>query len=348
PSCPEAVNLITSWIAPSGAYYWASAALAKNSSEADRSALKTAFASLLFPPTSDPWMSTFAAEQGQGSPRLVLDTATFQGVPLSLVVYLDHYKSPWIGVSAPIGSVFGGSAVGVGSGSGPPPPIDNSMSSSSSGAVVYGDASLDVVRAAIKTAEGKTFPATIVQVPTTVGIDRNAVWGFVDGPTQRADAIGYDANGNLLGNPTFATAPPDVIATGNDPIGGAWTLSITHDTTGDGLAFAWGTGAGGSGCCLGPQKLRDTDLQLDGTTTGGGEPSVVTAFASTSVTRVVAKFPVGSFDGQLFPFPAGYMGPAQVVVAIIPARVSLNGQLIAYDAAGNELVRVPLEQPACC
>lgn len=343
PQCAQGVDLTVGWVAPSGAYYWASSTFGKDSSEVDRAALRAAFASMIFPPNGEPWMSTFAADQGQGSPRLILDATVFDDVPVSLVAYLDHYKALVIGVSAPNGSFLGGIGIYPGTGSGPPQPVESSMSSTPSGAVVVGDVALDVLRVEINTQEGKTFPATVIQLPSTMGADRSAAWGFVTGPTAYAQMVGYDADGNLLGNTTVVTAPPDVVASGTDPVGGAWTLSITHDTMGDGLTFSWGSGSGGGGCCLSDKQFAGQDLQLDGYSTDGDEPSVITAFASARVTKVVASLSGGTFDGQLAPFPPKYLGPAQVVVVIVPTDVALDGSLIASDADGNVLQMAPID-----
>jgi hypothetical protein len=343
PQCDQGVDLTAGWVAPSGVFYWANATFGSDSSQANRAALKAAFASMLFPPSDEPWMSTFAADQGQGSPRLILDTAVFQGVPVSLVAYLDHYKAPWIGVSAPIGNFFGGGAIGVGTGNGTPEPVEVTMNGTSTGALVWGDAALDVARAEFNTQEGQTLPATIVRIPATVGVGRNAVWGFVDGATTFVQGLGYDAGGNLLGNPALTTAPPEVIASGTDPEGGAWTLSITHSSLGDGLSFSWEGGSGGGSCCLNLDRLDGEDLRLDGFSSGGNEPAVITAFASTRVASVFAQLPNGTVDGQLFPMPAKYLGSAQMVVVIVPSNFELNGNLVALDADGNVLAMVPVD-----
>jgi hypothetical protein len=343
PECDQGVDLTVGWVAPSGVLYWANATLGSDSSQADRAALKTAFASMLFPPSDEPWMSTFSADQGQGSPRLILDTAVFQGVPLSLVVYLDHYKAPWIGVSAPLGNFLGGGAIGVGTGSGRPEPVEVTMNGTPTGALVWGDAALDVARAAFNTQDGQTLPATIVKIPSTAGVGRNAVWGFVDGATGFVQGLGYDAAGNLLGDPTLTTAPPDVIASGTDPEGGQWTLSITHSSLGEGFSFSWDGGSGGGSCCLNLDRLDGEDLRLDGFSSGGNEPAVITAFASTRVASVVAQLPDGTVDGQLFPMPAKYIESAQMVVVIVPSNFALKGDLVASDADGNVLAMVPID-----
>lgn len=341
PQCDQGVDLTVGWVAPSGVFYWANATFGSDSSQDDRAAMKAAFASMLFPPSDEPWMSTFAADQGQGSPRLILDTAVFQGVPLSLVAYLDHYKAPWIGVSAPTGSIFGGGAIGVGTGSGTPEPVEVTSTGSPTGTLVYGDAALDVARAEFNTQEGQTVPATLVKIPSTVDVGRNAVWGFIDGPTTFVQGVGYDTAGTLLGNPTLTTAPPDVIASGTEPGVGDWTLSITHDTMGDGLSFQSDGGGSGS-CCLNTKSFEGQTLQLDGYSTGG--TSVITAFASPVVTNVFAQFPGARVEGQLFPMPARYLGPAQIVIAFVPEGVPLNGVLIAYDAGGHKLASVDVDR----
>ncbi len=341
PMCTLGKTLTASWVAPSGVAYWATLLIGPDASAANRAAVQTAFESLAFPPSTEPQMTGMFADQGQGSPRLILDSTVVDGETFTLVAYIEQGTVPWIGISAS-DPVRGGGALSVGTGSAPEGPVSTTMSGWTTGAVVWGTVSGDVARAEIKTQEAKTFPATILDIPANLAGGRRAVWGFVDGATQDAQTVGYDANGNILGNPIVATAPPDVIASGTDSEGGAWTLSITHDTIGDGLAFAWGSGSGGSGCCLSDKHFAGQVLQLDGMSSGGSTPSVITAFASTQVSRVVAKFPGGSFDGQLAPLPEKYLGPAQAVVVIISSGVPLNGTLIAYDAAGNELERVPL------
>jgi hypothetical protein len=339
PQCDQGVDLTVGWVAPSGAFYWANATFGSDSSNEDRAAMKAAFASLISPPTDQPWMSTFAADQGQGSPRLVLDSAVFDGVPVTLVAFLDHYKAPEIGVSAPVGNFLGGSAIGVGTGSGEPQPVEVTSTGTPTGTLVFGDAALDVARAEFNTEEGQTAPAAIVKIPSSLGMGRNAVWGFVDGLAVFVQGVGYDVDGNVLGDPILTTAPPEIIASGTEPGVGDWTLSITHDTMGDGLTFA--SDDGGSGSCCFSDKTFDEILQLDGYSTGG--TSVITAFAAPQVARVTGQFSGSRFDGQLFPMPPKYLGPAQIVVVFVPEGISLNGVLIASDEDGNVLAMVAVD-----
>lgn len=99
---------------------------------------------------------------------------------------------------------------------------------------------------------------------------------------------------------------------------------------GDWLSFHWGNGGGGAGCCLSDKHFAGQVLQLDGTSSGGNQPSSITAFASTDVARVVASVSGQEIECQLFPMPEKYLGPAQMVVVIVPEGVKLTGDLIAY------------------
>ncbi len=308
-------------VAPSGAYYWAHATFGSDSTDSDRAAIRAAFASMIFPPSGEAWMSTFAADQGQGSPRLVLDSAVFDGVPVTWSPSSITTRPP-IGVSAPVGNFIGGSAIGVGTGSGEPPPVEVTSTGGPTGTVVFGDAALEVARAEFNTQEGQTVPAEIVKIPSSVGVGRNAVWGSVDGPGVFVQGIGYDEQGDVLGDAILTTAPPDVIASGTEPGVGDWTLSITHETIGDGLTFSSDNGGSGS-CCFSDKTFDDDVLQLDGYSMGG--TSVITAFAAPQVASVTGQFSGSTFDGQLFPMPTKYLGPAQIVVVFVPEGISLNG-----------------------
>lgn len=342
PTCSLGQTLQASWLAPSGAAYWAGLLIGPDASAADRSAVQTAFQSLAFPTTIEPQMSSMSANQGQGTPRLVLDTAVFDGTTFSLVAYLEQGTVPWIGVSSSDPARDGG-ALSVGTGS-PEGPVSTTMTGWSSGAAVWGTVARDVARAEIKTNEAKTFSASIFDMPPELAGGRNAVWGFVDGPTEYAEAVGYDSAGDLLGDPVIATAPPEVIASGHDPLAGDWEASITFDTLGIGMTLRTASGGGGW-CCLEGDRLQGGDLSLTGSGSGSDGPSNIEAFASTRVARVEANFADGSLqEGQLFPFPARYIGPAQYVLFFIPNGVELRGELIAYGIGGQELSRIPLER----
>ena len=83
------------------------------------------------------------------------------------------------------------------------------------------------------------------------------------GADERATIVGYDADGNPIGNPILPAGPRVTIATGDDPEGGPWELFLEPTNDGTGLGFGFTTGGGGGGCCLKP--LED-DFRLDGWT----------------------------------------------------------------------------------
>lgn len=342
PMCTLGETTIASWVAPSGGAYWANLLIGPDASAADRAAVQIAFESLIFPLSAAPQMTGMFATQGQGSPRLVLDSAFVNGVTFTLVAYIEQGTVPWIGISSSDPSRDGG-AVSVGTGSAPEGPVSTTMAGWAIGAVVWGTVDAGVARAEISTQEAKTFPATILDLPDDIAGGRRAVWGFVEGSTGYAQAVGYDIAGNVLGNPTIATEPPELIASGDDPLAGHWEASITHDTMGVGMTLMTPDGGGGW-CCLEGDRLNGEDLALTGTGTSSDGPSNIEAFASTRVARVVASFVDGSSqEGQLFPFPARYIGPARYVLFFIPHGVELRGELIAYGTGGQELARIPLE-----
>jgi hypothetical protein len=121
---------------------------------------------------------------------------------------------------------------------------------------------------------------------------------------------------------------------------GDWTLSITHETIGDGLTFSSDNGGSGS-CCFSDKTFDDDVLQLDGYSMGG--TSVITAFAAPQVASVTGQFSGSTFDGQLFPMPTRYLGPAQIAVVFVPEGVPLNGSLIASNENGDVLAMVPVD-----
>jgi hypothetical protein len=335
----EPAHLSTGWTIDDGkaVAYEADAVVGPDASNADRAALDEAFASMSFSAIDAP-----PAESLLGSPALVLDAADSPLGRILLYAYRD--KEAWLGVAGPAGSGTAGSAQVPTE----PPSGDEdvTMDLRSEGGVVWGNVSDRATRAELRTVEGETFPATLIPLPRSLAAnDVQAVWGFVNGPTaDRVTTLLFDAQGNVL-NTVYPTAPRDVIATGTDPEGGPWTLYVDHSNEGAGLWFAWSNGSGGGGCCFG--SLGESDLKLDGYGSGGGDPSHVTAFASTRVAAVdlildAAARPSETYHAQLFRLADQYMGPAQVVVVIVPAGIPIQGTLVAYDAQGHELAEQPV------
>jgi hypothetical protein len=328
---------IATWTAPSGLIYWANAGHGADASEADIRKMEQAFSSLTFPPSDLPQMSRMAAFQGQGTPRVVLGTERIGSGIATIVAYVELNKSLLVGVSGSEGgSCCSGSAVAPHSGS-TQEPVTSSAMLSPDGTLLYGVISPEVVDVELRTSSGDSLPVNVVGLPPSMGYEDRVVWGIAPGADDRATIVGYDADGNALGNPILPAGPRVTIATGNDPEGGPWILYLEPSTDGTGLGFGF-EGGGGSGCCL---KPLTSDFRLDGWGSGGDQPSDITALASDAVTRVVFEPANGDpIEGALYPVPDESLGIPQVALVIVPSHVPLGGQLVAYDADANEVGRV--------
>jgi hypothetical protein len=94
---------------------------------------------------------------------------------------------------------------------------------------------------------------------------------------------------------------------------------------------------GGGGCCLEP---FGGDFRLDGWGSGGDEPANITAIGSDVLDRVVFEAASGEqFEGQVFPIPDESLGVPKVALVLVPSDVALEGDLVGYDADGNEIGR---------
>ena len=140
----------------------------------------------------------------------------------------------------------------------------------------------------------------------------------------------------------------DVVASGADVVGGPWTLTITHQPPGDGIAFEWVeyVNASGTGCCLDNTKIGNHDLVFDGMGWTAGAPTVILAFASTRTARVASEIDGVTYEAKLYPLPARYLGPLQIAVLFLPDAVAPKEpkdvralRLVAYDAQGAVLER---------
>jgi len=321
-----------SWTA-SGTAFSALALLASDAAQNDIERLEGAFASLTFPEAAP------QTEEFLGTSNLVLDTADSPVGPVALYAFEDledgtERGSYWIGIAGLAGSHLSGASQI----SRDPPLFDESVTMNLDvwGGVVWGDVAENVARAELRTVEGATFPATLVQLPES-SAGGQAVWGIVEGTTaDRVTTLLYDAQGDVL-NDYFPIAPRVTIATGEDPEGGPWELYLETTSDGTGLGFTFTTAGGGGGCCLQP---LEGDFQLDGWGSGSGEPSDITALASEAVTRVVFEAASGvEIEGSVYPVPDETLGIPQVALVIVPSDVPLEGDLVAFDADGNELGR---------
>ena len=328
---------IAAWTAPSGLIYWANAAQGQDASQSDVREMERAYESLAFPPTDQPQMSPMAAFQGQGTPRVVLGTERIGEGIAGIVAYVELNKSLVVGVSGSRGSdCCVGSAIAPHSGS-TDQPITTSSMVTASGTLVYGTISPKVVRVELRTSSGDAMPVHVTELPPSMGFDDRVVWAIAPGQDERATMVGYDADGNPIGIPSFPAGPLVTIATGTDPEGGAWELYLEPTNDGTGLGFGFGEGGGGSGCCLGPLR---SDFRINGYGSGGGEPSNITALASDAVARIEFEGSGGErIEGGLYPVPDPSLRIPQIGLVIVPSNVSLNGQLVAYDANGAEIGR---------
>jgi hypothetical protein len=316
------------WQTPEGDDLIATASLAPDASADDRNALAKAFGSLVT--SGEPMTEDFL-----GSANLVLDSADSPVGPVALYGYREN-GSAWLGIAGPAGSrLAGGGQIGRDI-----PVADEgvTMNLDAWGGVVWGDVSSAATKAELQTVEGRTFPASLIRLPQTLGVeDHQAVWGIVEGTTgDRVTTLLYDLQGNPL-NSYFQTGARVTVATGTDPEGGSWELYLEPTNDGTGLGFSFTHGGGGSGCCLQPLK---GDFKLDGYGSGSDEPSDITSLASDAVTRIEFEAASGErIDGGLYPVPDASLGIPQIGLVIVPSHVALEGQLVAYDASGDELGR---------
>jgi hypothetical protein len=299
--------------------------------------MERAYESLAFPPTDQPQMSRLSAFQGQGTPRVVLGTERIGSGIAEIVAYVELNKSLVVGVS---GSQGGDCCIGSGlaphSGS-TEQPITTTLNITPDGTLVFGTISPEVADVELRVSSGEALPVHVAELPPSMGYEDRVVWAVAPGADERATIVGYDAEGNPIGNPTFPAGPRIPIANGTDPEGGPWELSLEPTSDGTGLSFGFTNSGGGGGCCLRPLR---SDFQLDGYGSGGGQPSDITSLASERIARIVFEAATGErIDGGLYPVPDASLGIPQVGLVIVPSAVKLEGQLVAYDESGDELAR---------
>ncbi len=344
-SCPGPLG--ATWQSATGIGYVAQAFVGDQVSAADRQALVTAFGTLLFP-AHPPAQVTSAAG---ALPRVVLDTGMSGNDPVLLYAYLDDTGALGMGVSGPIQSANPNTPTIYGASSGfdlgNAAPFDITIEGGGTPfAVAYGMVAPSVDRLAFLNDAGDRFPATIVPLPESLGSANRAVWGIVQGITTSPHAVAYDAQGNELGADTnwYPTAPADTIATGNDPVGGPWELTVTHSNLGDGIGLAWTwRGESGSGCCFSNfSDPRRHPLQVFGYSPG--DPGTIEAIVSADAASIVFESGGQTVTGRLVPLPEQYLGPAKVALVFVPASLNtragdgdLIGDLVAYDAHGAEI-----------
>ena len=332
-ACGDGVEkLFAKWTSPSGSVYTAHALLGSEVRPEDRDAVLRAFDSLFV--TAVP-----QTEDLLGTVNLILDSTETPAGPVALYAYEEPCEGSthWVAIAGPSGSGLAGS-IGCGQDEVPTGDESVSMHLNEWGGVVWGEVAATVARAEFWTVEGKTFHAELIQFPPVFEVDgTQIVWGVVEGPTtDRVTTLLYDEEGNVL-NTYFPAGPRITIAEGIDPEGGAWLLYLDVTSEGSGLGFNFETGGGGGGCCLKPFA---GDFRLDGWGSGGDEPANITAIGSDVLDRVVFEAASGEqIEGQVFPIPDASLGVPKVGLVLVPGDVPLEGDLVGYDADGNEIGR---------
>jgi hypothetical protein len=331
--CGAEAVLAASWITEYGEQYSAMGLLSGDASERDRELLLRAYGTLAFPDRVP------QTEELLGKANVILDSMNTPVGPVVLYAYEEPCEGSnhWIGIAGPSGSGLAG-ATGCGQDEIPTSDANVTMNLDQWGGVVWGEVAATVARAELRTVEGETFPAELIPMPPSLGVeDAQVVWGIVEGPTDdRVTTLLYDEQGSIL-NDFFPAGPRVTIAEGTDPDSGAWVLYLDVTSEGAGLGFRFETGGGGGGCCLQP---FGGDFRLDGWGSGGDEPANITAIGSDVLDRVVFEAASGEqIEGQVFPIPDESLGVPKVALVLVPSDVALEGDLVGYDADGNEIGR---------
>ena len=331
PGDPE--HWSTSWTDDPAGPVTANAMFGAESSTEDRAAIHDALATVE--------IGSSRSLVGTESTRLIIDTLDTPDGTAVLTVDRDPGGGAYFltvtgeslggGISLSDGVLDGDSAT--------------TMTEDAWGGVVWGAVTSEAVRAELQARDGTRFPATLVSLPTSLGFDgQQAVWGVIDSPTgDRVSTLLFDANGRQLNEAPPILEGNDAIATGTDPLGGPWTLTLERTADGIGLAFGFDQHGGGSGCCLSP--LDGDDLRIDGYGSGGTEPSDITAVGSDALASVVFEAADGTrVDGGVYDMPRNDEGIPKVALVLVPAELGVDGTLIGYDANGTEIGREELAE----
>jgi hypothetical protein len=151
------------------------------------------------------------------------------------------------------------------------------------------------------------------------------------------------------------TGGQDRIATGSDPNGNLWSLTLL-DVSGPGAEtpFELELLIGPIGASLPLQRLGDADLGSVGavppsatpveTPTVANLPTSVWGIASDRVARVELRVDDGAtFDGELYATPPGSIDAEQAFLFLVPVEGPMTGTIVAFDSRGVELDRRGVE-----
>lgn len=145
------------------------------------------------------------------------------------------------------------------------------------------------------------------------------------------------------------TSGQDRIATGSDPNGNLWSLTLL-DVSGPGAEtpFELELLIGPIGASLPLQRLGDADLGSVGavppsatpvdTPAVADLPTSVWGIASDRVDRVELRVDDGAtFDGELYTIPPGSIDAEQAFLFLVPVEGPMTGTVVAFDSRGKEL-----------
>jgi hypothetical protein len=151
------------------------------------------------------------------------------------------------------------------------------------------------------------------------------------------------------------TGGQDRIATGSDPNGNLWSLTLL-DVSGPGAEtpFELELLIGPIGASLPLQRLGDADLGSVGAVPPSATPVDVPAvadlptsvwgIASDRVARVELRVDDGAtFDGELYAIPPGSIAAEQAFLFLVPVEGPMTGTVVAFDSRGEELQRRGVE-----
>jgi len=151
------------------------------------------------------------------------------------------------------------------------------------------------------------------------------------------------------------TGGQDRIATGSDPNGNLWSLTLL-DVSGPGAEtpFELELLIGPIGASLPLQRLGDADLGSVGAVPPSATPvdapavadlpTSVWGIASDRVARVELRVEDGAtFDGELYAIPPGSIAAEQAFLFLVPVEGPMTGTVVAFDSRGEELQRRGVE-----
>jgi hypothetical protein len=268
---------------------------------------------------------------GKLPPHTVLDDDRLPDGRIDLVAWRDDDQVLWIGVQGPLPFV---GAIGCHTGS-QDEPVGSTLVAGVHATVIWGYVSHVVERCEVRTREGSVVPARIVTLPPDLSTDDRAVWAVVEGQSPDAAMVGYDVRGNVVGPRTYPTGPSEVIATGEDPVAGSWTVSVVPQSSGVMLEIRSERGGGGGFGTLEPFE-GDIDGSCHGTRRGVHDFMGVVSPRAGTVEIVLSDG--HTVPARLFPLPERYAGPAQVYLAIVQGD-RISGDVVVSDGHGTELAR---------